>query len=98
VFRDLGLVKVRHIAAPNLLAGRELVKEFVQDAATPEALGAALLALLDDPEQAERLRADFAAIHRSLRRDASRAAARAVLEAACTLGDTPALPGGGAFR
>ncbi|MFN3579992.1 MAG: lipid-A-disaccharide synthase, partial [Pseudomonas sp.] len=37
------LVKVGHVSLPNLLAGREVVPEFLQDAATPEAMGQALL-------------------------------------------------------
>jgi lipid-A-disaccharide synthase len=34
---------------PNLLAGREVMPEFIQDAATPEALSAAVLGLLGSP-------------------------------------------------
>lgn len=41
------LVKVPHIALANLVAEERVAPEFVQDAATPEALSAALLPLLD---------------------------------------------------
>ncbi|MBB4866448.1 lipid-A-disaccharide synthase [Pseudomonas nitritireducens] len=70
------LVKSPYISLPNLLAGRLLVPELIQDAATPEALAATLLPLLDDGSvQTE----PFDAIHRALRQDASAQAAEAVL-------------------
>jgi lipid-A-disaccharide synthase len=74
------LVRVSHFALPNLLAGRELVPEFIQDAATVENLGPAVLRWLDQPLARERLAAEFDALHRELRRDASRQAAEAIME------------------
>ncbi len=41
------VVRVPHIALANLVAGRRLVPEFIQDEATPEALSASLLPLLE---------------------------------------------------
>lgn len=41
------LVEVEHIALVNLVAGRRLVPEFVQNQMTPEALASAVLPLLD---------------------------------------------------
>ena len=70
------LVKSPYISLPNLLAERMLVPELIQDAATPEALAATLLPLL---ENGTTQTAEFAAIHRSLRLDASTQAAEAVL-------------------
>jgi lipid-A-disaccharide synthase len=51
------LVKVPHIALANLIAEERVAPEFVQDAATPDALAAALLPLLDadSPERAAML-------------------------------------------
>ena len=73
------LVKSPYISLPNLLAGRLLVPELIQDAATPEALAATLSPLLDDGQvQTE----GFDAIHRTLRRGASERAAEAVLQLA----------------
>ncbi len=74
------LLRVTHFALPNLLAGRELVREFIQDQVTPANLGAALLELLENPQRSTQLHEDFAAIHHSLRRNASAQAAEAVLE------------------
>jgi len=49
------VVKVPHIALANLIAERRVAPEFVQDAATPQALADALLPLLDEasPERRE---------------------------------------------
>jgi lipid-A-disaccharide synthase len=76
------LVKVPYFALPNLLAGRRLIPEFIQDEATPEALGAALLQCIDDAATRQELIGAFDAIHHELRRDADHSAAAAVLEVA----------------
>lgn len=76
------LVKLPWFALPNLLAGRALVAEYLQDDAAPEALGPALLRCLDDVATRERLIAAFDGIHDQLRRDADHSAAAAVLEVA----------------
>lgn len=71
------MVKSPYVALPNLLAQRLLVPELLQDAATPEAMAQLLSPLLDNGDiQTE----GFDAIHRTLRCDASRQAASAVLE------------------
>ncbi len=73
------MVKSPYVALPNLLAQRPLVPELLQDAATPEAMAQLLSALLDNgDDQTE----GFDAIHRTLRCDASRQAADAVLQLA----------------
>ncbi|MBF7729712.1 lipid-A-disaccharide synthase [Pseudomonas sp. N040] len=70
------LIKTTLFSLPNLLAGRQLVPEFIQDAATPAALAEAMSTLLQDGQaQTE----SFAEIHRILRQDASVQAAEAVL-------------------
>lgn len=71
------LVKSAYISLPNLLAQRLLAPELIQDAATPEALAQTLLPLIENG--AEQTQA-FDQIHRSLRLDASKQAADAVLE------------------
>lgn len=72
------LLQVPYVGLPNLLAGRELVPELLQERATPAALGAAVLALLEHPEQQRALAAEFACIGAELRRGASSRAAAAV--------------------
>lgn len=72
------LVKVGHVALPNLLARREVVPEFLQDDATPAAMGQALLDRLAPTPEREAAQAEFLALHQLLKRDADRAAAEAV--------------------
>jgi lipid-A-disaccharide synthase len=74
------MIRVPRFALPNLLAGRDLVSEFMQNDATVENLGHAVLNLLDNPEARAGLIAEFEKLHRLLRRDASRQAAAAIAE------------------
>ncbi len=72
------LLRIDRYTLPNLLAGETLVPEFIQKAVRSEAMGQALLDLLEFPEQTRALRRRFAEIAASLRRDASRQAAEAI--------------------
>jgi lipid-A-disaccharide synthase len=74
------LVTIRHFSLPNLLAGRELVPEFFQEAATRMNLGAAVLHGLDDTAAGAALAAEFVSLHIQLRRSASQQAATAIAE------------------
>jgi lipid-A-disaccharide synthase len=56
------------------------VPEFLQHAATPEALAHALWFQLTDENNRVKLRARFTEMHHSLLRDSARESARAVLE------------------
>jgi lipid-A-disaccharide synthase len=78
VYRYLGLVKVRRVAMPNLLADEELMPEFIQGAATPERLAAAAARLLLDHERAARVQQRCLEIHRQLRQDSDKRAAEAI--------------------
>ncbi len=66
------------VGLPNILAGELLVPEFLQDAATPEALAAALLVQLQDEANRSRLASRFALMHAELRRDTRRSAAAVI--------------------
>ena len=70
------------IGLPNILANEWLVPEFVQEAATAEAMGAALLAQLDDAPLRERLAQRFARMHEELRMDCATRAAQVLAEVA----------------
>lgn len=70
------------IGLPNILANEWLVPEFVQEAATAEAMGAALLAQLDDAALRERLAQRFARMHEELRMDCATRAAQVLSELA----------------
>ncbi len=75
------LVHTPHVAIPNLLAGRAVVPEFIQHAATPAALGAAIADLLE-PAAGAAMRAQLAALRPPQTEDPAERAARAVLEVA----------------
>ncbi|MGF1614584.1 MAG: lipid-A-disaccharide synthase [Gammaproteobacteria bacterium] len=74
------LVQVRHVGLPNLLAGRSLVPELLQNQANPSMLGAAVLQWLERPQQRAALQGEFDRIHTSLRQGGDERAAEAVLE------------------
>lgn len=75
---DLGLLKTRYVSLPNLLASEPTVTELLQDAATPEALAAEVMRLLEDPALRARQLAAFDTVRRTLRRDAAGQAAQAI--------------------
>lgn len=73
------LLRTPWVALPNILAGRAIVPELLQDAATPAALASALLTELDRARADDVLRQTFLALHRTLRRNADASAAQAVM-------------------
>jgi lipid-A-disaccharide synthase len=78
--RRFNVMKTPYFSQPNLLAGRALVPEFMQEQVTPEALGAALLDQLENQARRRELAGAFETIHHQLRRDASQRAAEAVAQ------------------
>jgi lipid-A-disaccharide synthase len=80
LLRGLGLVKVPYFSQPNLLVGRGLVPELLQEQVNGASLGAALLRVLDDPEFLSELQREFRTVHETLRRGGAERAATAILE------------------
>ncbi|MEQ9003323.1 MAG: lipid-A-disaccharide synthase, partial [Pseudomonadales bacterium] len=72
------MLRTPFVALPNILAGRRLVPELLQDAATPAALAAALVAELDKARAEPEYLAEFERLHLLLRRHADARAAEAV--------------------
>ncbi len=70
------------VALPNILTSRELVPEFLQQAATPESLAVALCQEIESSEEDKKYFEEFDRLHESLRRNASARAAKAVLNLA----------------
>ncbi len=77
------LVRVDHIALPNLVAGDRIVPELVQQECTPAAIADALGGFLDDPSRAEALRLGLSGVRAKLCGDGAfdRAAAAVLQEA-----------------
>ena len=72
------LVKTPYAALPNILAGRALVPELLQEAATPAAMATALGPLLAGEPAATRQLEAFEGIHRELRQGFGDRAAEAL--------------------
>jgi len=68
------------VGLPNILAGRSVVPEILQDEATPENLAEALVKLYEDKENAEAVAEAFTEIHLQLRQNTAEKAANAVIE------------------
>jgi lipid-A-disaccharide synthase len=82
LLRRLGLVRVAYFSQPNLLVGRRLVPEFLQEAVSSEALGEALLRELGDREHLSELQQEFRRVHEKLRRGGAERAAAAIIDCA----------------
>jgi len=67
------------VGLPNILAGRFLVPEFLQEQATPANLAQALGNLVADPVLPQRLRLAFTEMHLALRQNTAAKAAAAIL-------------------
>ena len=75
------IVRVKHLAMPNLLAGEEIYPEFIQHRATPDNIARAALDLLNNPELQSDVKARLAEVRKSLGKPgASQRAARAILQ------------------
>ncbi len=75
------VIKVPHLGMANLLAGKEIIKEFIQGDATAPALATEALRLLDDASYRTAMRAHFEAVHQKLQAPATISPAQAVLDA-----------------
>ena len=68
------------VGLPNILAREFVVPEFLQEAATPQALADALMFQLDDAANRSALEARFRAMHETLRRDTGERAAAVIAD------------------
>jgi len=74
------LVKIPFVALPNLLAGEQLVPEYIQQRVTVPTVRDEIVRFMQNPEGHEVLLQRFDEIHRVLRRDASAQAAAAIVQ------------------
>jgi lipid-A-disaccharide synthase len=68
-----------YVGLPNILAGKSVVPELLQNDATPEKLTEVVLKLVSDKEQREGIRDEFLKIHHALRQNTEEKAAQAIL-------------------
>ena len=74
-----GMGYLPYVGLPNILAGKFVVPEFIQDDATPENLAQALLNFLGDKDTCSRLSEVFREIHLQLKQNTAEKAAEAIL-------------------
>jgi lipid-A-disaccharide synthase len=56
------VLKTKHLGMPNVLAGREIIPEFIQHSARPDTIAKAVLKLINDQAAREAMIAEFDAI------------------------------------
>jgi lipid-A-disaccharide synthase len=77
IMRRMGYLP--YVGLPNILAGRFVVPELLQDDATPPNLAQALLNIVNDADLRLQLEAEFARQHHALRQGNAERAAQAIL-------------------
>ena len=75
-------IKIPYVGLPNILLGKEVVPELLQDNATPEKLAHAVLDWYYHPVRVEELERQFEQLHQRLLRNTDELAAYAVLSEA----------------
>jgi lipid-A-disaccharide synthase len=68
-----------YVGLPNILAGKSVVPELLQNEATPEKLTETVLKLVGDKTALAEIRSEFLAIHHTLRQNTEEKAAQAIL-------------------
>ncbi|MFZ3088375.1 MAG: lipid-A-disaccharide synthase [Methylotenera sp.] len=68
-----------YVGLPNILAGKLVVPELLQDDATPDKLAEAALTLIADADKLAEIKKEFTDIHHSLRQNTAEKAAAAIL-------------------
>ena len=79
LIKGLRLLKLTHYTLPNLMTSVPLVPEFIQGAAQPEAIAAAVGGLLDDPERRRFISDEFAKLRAELALNTDQRAADVVI-------------------
>jgi lipid-A-disaccharide synthase len=80
IVRMFGLMRTEVYSLPNILAGKAIVPELMQDECSPDALAAALVPLLRARTLDAGALTEFTRLHESLRSDVEHAAAEAIAE------------------
>jgi lipid-A-disaccharide synthase len=73
-------MQVSEFSMPNLLAGKKVVEELIQEQATAENMAAALIRLIENPDRMREIEMVFTELYETLHTNASELAAGAVLD------------------
>ncbi len=74
------MLKIKNVSLPNLLAGKTLVPELIQDQCSPENLYDAVRSILNDDKLSKELIDEFSLIHQSLKKGADKVSSKAVFD------------------
>lgn len=80
IIRLFNLIKIKTFSLPNILSGKVLVAELIQEQCTAENVALAIQEILSENYDQANLQNQFLDIHLSLKRNAADQAAQAVLE------------------
>ncbi|MBP6309915.1 MAG: lipid-A-disaccharide synthase [Arenimonas sp.] len=80
IIRLFNLIKIKTFSLPNILSGKVLVTELIQEQCTSENVALAIQEILSENYDQANLQNQFLDIHLSLKRNAADQAAQAVLE------------------
>lgn len=75
LIRTFSLLNIPFVSMPNLIAGKEIVPEFLQEAAQPDVMAEKLLRLYYQPDKAQIMINEFSKMKIKLTRDANKQAA-----------------------
>lgn len=73
-------ITIKSVGQPNIIMGREIVKEFLQEDANPISMSNYMIELYNNKEQQQNQIKDFYQLHHMLLQDASSSGANAILE------------------
>lgn len=73
-------LKTKFVGQPNIIAGREIAKEFLQDTVNPNSLSEYMINLFKNPKHQQQMIDDFYQLHQNLIKDTGTNAATAILE------------------
>lgn len=74
------LIQLKHIALPNILAGKMIMPEYIQSAVQPAKMAEAMWEMLMDVSKREQIVASYAPFHAILKKNAGYLSAKAVEE------------------
>jgi lipid-A-disaccharide synthase len=73
-------ITIKFVGQPNIIANREVVKEFLQDNANAENMSTYMIDLYNNKQLQQSMIDEFYTLHNALRQDASIAGVNAILD------------------
>jgi lipid-A-disaccharide synthase len=74
------MVTIDYVGQPNIIAGKEIVKEFLQEDANPDSMSEYIIELFNNQQKRKAMIDEFYKLHYTLLQDGSTEGAKAVLD------------------